>query len=194
MNTNDFIEYTPKMWKRAQLRIHFAMSISCFSIGFMYGMMLIFLLRILSDYIYIPLDFDFDSILHYVLLIIIALLLFTNIRFYLLYESDDTSMVIVDPKGKETTYEIIHMAAKDFIKAVGDRDYFDWGGRRGRGISSEIKSTFAPLWMNRVIYLRDPATHKIFAYCRKCKNLISIEELSNECPHCHSYVSYAGPQ
>lgn len=196
MNKGYLYEYPSGMWKLRCIWRHCSLTFFWLNQGLFLWIFTILISPYRSGVflLFEPTFFMRHSML-LVALILICLLTFsvtllTNIRLYRLFESNKT-MVVTSSNGQAVEYNVLHMAVSDIVNTRGEREqiplflpYFD----------PFFKSTLRPHWMNCIIYLQHPETGEIYAYCRNCHNLIRIEDLCNECPHCHSYVSYEGPQ
>ena len=45
-----------------------------------------------------------------------------------------------------------------------------------------------------IIYVQNPETNEIFGYCRKCHQLMTLEQVEErKCPHCGNKIYYWGP-
>ncbi len=104
-----------------------------------------------------------------------------NIWYWKQFESIKNIKILIEKE--EFIFSVIHLDDEFplpyFLRFMSDTSHF---------------TNFISRYKQQIIYVQHPHTNEIFGYCRKCHQLMSLEQVQERvCPHCGQKIYYYGP-
>lgn len=172
-------------WKRICVWRHVTITLAVFALLFFARILLLIVVGTLSHYFYEEL---YDYFARIVLtpisasIIVITACLYANYFYWVHYEKLKDIDIPSDDGKSVVRYKVVHL--DDYFPAPYPLRFHNTNHYTG----------FLFHRIQQIIYVQNPETKEIFGYCRKCHQLMSLEQVQDrQCPHCGNKIYFWGP-